>query len=500
VPAVQSVETQAAPEVQPVQPVQMQLPGVQSVQMQSQVPHPPREQARRKGVRLKNAALFPKPVTAESAQAGEERPESKPDSTPVAPVVEVPQVPKEDPRIKERKAQFQSAVLLGRTQGFARNMMLHFWKMSKGGLGWLPHSDDCDDLGYRTAMRDTDTPSPGETWRFPRKDRNVVDNSPASWRRDTGKSSKSKGGANHEKLKPGANAYRVLKATTREAELSRDTRSLLNKICPENRDRIIERLAQTRLDCVEEMEIVINIIFDKVTNDPHYCETYVDMIHALHKAYPQFPPAEEGAQPCTFRRMLVNTCQDKFEGMTDAVQEGMSEEVLAMEPEERKEYLLKSKRSAMATMKFIGHLFVRQLLAAAVIKTVVGDLLNGEPPELQVEYALELLQAVGKVFDGTEKDKAQLTIILNRLNDLKSMKGADGKQCLSKRVQFMIDDLADLRSNGWKGRGFKEEAKTKDTVREEAEREEHQAAAASQVAASRQGGNRGGNRGYGRGH
>merc|ERR1719487_1130659 len=102
-------------------------------------------------------------------------------------------------------------------------------------------------------------------------------------------------------------------------------------------------------------------------------------------------------------------------------------------------------------MKFIGHLFVRQLLAAAVIKTVVGDLLNGEPPELQVEYALELLQAVGKVFDGTEKDKAQLTIILNRLNDLKSMKGADGKQCLSKRVQFMIDDLADLRSNGWKG-------------------------------------------------
>merc|ERR1712070_449911 len=95
-----------------------------------------------------------------------------------------------------------------------------------------------------------------------------------------------------------------------------------------------------------------------------------------------------------------------------------------MEPEELKEFLIKQKRSALATMKFIGHLFLRQLLAAAVIRQVVGDLLNNEPPELQVEYALELLQAVGPRFEETEKDKHQLSIILDRLNALKVMKGA----------------------------------------------------------------------------
>jgi len=181
-----------------------------------------------------------------------------------------------------------------------------------------------------------------------------------------------------------------------------------------------------------------------------------------------------GAQPTTFRRMLVNTCQDKFEDMMIAEEtDEQREKKEKMDPEELKEYMIKQKRSALATMKFIGHLFLRQLLAAAVIRQVVGDLLNNEPPELQVEYALELLQAVGPRFEETEKDKHQLSIILDRLNALKVMKGADGKACLSKRVQFQIQDLVDLRANKWKGRGFKETAKTMDEVREQAEAEEH---------------------------
>merc|ERR1719453_2759598 len=105
----------------------------------------------------------------------------------------------------------------------------------------------------------------------------------------------------------------------------------------------------------------------------------------------------------------------------------------AKDEQEIKEFLIKQKRASIATMKFIGYLFLRQLLAAAVIRQVVGDLLNNEPPEMQVEYALELLQVVGKKFEETDKDKHQLSIILDRLNALKTMKGADGKSVLSKR-------------------------------------------------------------------
>merc|ERR1719478_1727677 len=127
-------------------------------------------------------------------------------------------------------------------------------------------------------------------------------------------------------------------------------------------------------------------------------------------------------------------------------------------------------------MKFIGYLFVRQLLAAAVIRRVVGDLLCEVPPELQVEYALELLQAVGKQFDSTERDRAQLTIILDRLNTLKTTKGPDGKPIMSKRVQFQVQDLVDLRSKKWVKKQYVQEAKLKEEVREDAEREEQAAA------------------------
>merc|ERR1712106_481933 len=266
------------------------------------------------------------------------------------------------------------------------------------------------------ALRDQESPSPMETWRLPRKDRGgVPDSSPASWR--TGGSKSGKGGSkpkDKDTLKPGLNAYKIQKAATREAELQRDVRALLNKICPENKERIIDRIAQIQLDSVDEMRIVINIIFHKVCDDPHYCETYVDMIHALNKAYPEFPPEEEGSgSPATFRRMLVNTCQDKFEEMLSKLEdEEDGEKPEKMDADDLITAILRKKRNAMATMKFIGNLFVRQLLAAAVIRRVIGDLLDGEPPEMQVEYALELVAAVGRQFENTEKDKAQITIIL----------------------------------------------------------------------------------------
>jgi len=276
-------------------------------------------------------------------------------------------------------------------------------------------------------------------------------------------------------LRPSPKAYKISSATTRQAELQRETRSLLNKICPENREKIIEQLIQTRLGSVEEMEIVINIIFCKVTNDPHYCETYVDMICALSKAYPEFPPQNEGEAPIDFRRMLVNTCQAKFEDMLSKVEEDATDVMLPAALANLQEILLKQKCAAMATMKFVGHLYVRQLVAAPVIARVAGELLEGSPAELQVEYVLELLRAVGWQFDSTKKNEARLSSVLVRLTCLKTMKSGDRKPYLSRRLQFQIQDLLDLRANGWEKKAFKEEAKTLDSLREDQAREDAQA-------------------------
>eukprot|EP00438_Fugacium_kawagutii_P016826 Skav203785 [mRNA] locus=scaffold206:431933:438994:+ [translate_table: standard] len=104
---------------------------------------------------------------------------------------------------------------------------------------------------------------------------------------------------------PSKNAYKMKEASGRMEELQRNARSLLNKICPDNLGVIVDQLASIKLHKAEELECVIRIIFKKALAEPHYCETYADMVFALKERYPQFPPENEGQNefenmPATF--------------------------------------------------------------------------------------------------------------------------------------------------------------------------------------------------------
>jgi hypothetical protein len=45
---------------------------------------------------------------------------------------------------------------------------------------------------------------------------------------------------------------------------------------------------------------------------------YADLCSDLEKQLPSFPPAEGETKPITFKRILLNTCQDEFEAAADA--------------------------------------------------------------------------------------------------------------------------------------------------------------------------------------
>merc|ERR1712242_343439 len=51
------------------------------------------------------------------------------------------------------------------------------------------------------------------------------------------------------------------------------------------------------------------------------------------------------------------------------------------------------------------------------------------------------------------------------MGELKRATAPDGKPCFSKRVQFQIQDLLDLRQSGWRKKMFKETAKTTSEIR-----------------------------------
>jgi hypothetical protein len=270
--------------------------------------------------------------------------------------------------------------------------------------------------------------------------------------------------------------YKITDAKDREEDIERRVRALLNKICPDNLKTIVDRLAGVDLHKAEELEHVIKIIFSKALAEPHYCETYADMVFSLRTRYPEFPPEHEGEKAHSFTRILLNTCQTEFENLPTSF-EPTEEEKQRHSPDELRLEIGRKKGKVLANMKFIGNLFLRQLLAVKVIGQVVHDLIGIKDAPIEehmIECVCELLQAIGFSLDNTPQGKILVTQFLHRLMDLKKeVDPATKTNVFSKRIQFRIQDLIDLRGSNWQKKMFKETAKTKDEVKKDAARDAH---------------------------
>lgn len=287
-------------------------------------------------------------------------------------------------------------------------------------------------------------------------------------------------------MTPSANAYRAApgKEKSHVEDLKRSLNSLLNKICPENVATIGNRVAEVEVRNVEELEMVISIFFAKALAEPHYCETYADLVFVLKTAFPEFPNPE-GSKPVTFKSTLLDICQREFEAMPTSFKPTKEDEE-KFGKEEIEFRRKKAKDRVLANMKFIGHLFLRQLLSAKVIGSVIQELTlcnraQEVPQEHVIECACELLTNIGYTLDAMPAGAHALTQVCGRLKELKGRKGENGKLVLSKRVQFQIQDLLDIRSAGWAKKTFKTSAKTKEEIRLEQSRELAAAAKGKEV-------------------
>jgi len=55
-------------------------------------------------------------------------------------------------------------------------------------------------------------------------------------------------------------------------------------------------------------------VFENAVEQPTYCAMYADLCLKLADELPSFPPPAGTDKPVTFRQILLNTCQDEFEG------------------------------------------------------------------------------------------------------------------------------------------------------------------------------------------
>jgi len=281
-------------------------------------------------------------------------------------------------------------------------------------------------------------------------------------------------------------AYRMRPATAepppRMQQLRRQVMSHLNKVCPENVPVIVERIAQTELLSADDLEVVVSLVFDRALAEPHYCETYADMVFALRARLPEFPDPD-GGKPVSVKSALLNVCQGEFESLPEQLAKIESEAAECSDREEADFRRKKRKGRIVANMRLIGHLFLRRLLSVRIVEQILLDLAgcrivadgaaeSSLPEDGAIECVCELLSSVGFTLESNPVCKHIVSQVCGRLLDLRQRKTATGRDAYCKRIQYLMQDLLDTRAAGWKKTVFKSSAKTKDEIRDE-QRSEH---------------------------
>ena len=185
------------------------------------------------------------------------------------------------------------------------------------------------------------------------------------------------------------------------------------------------------------------------------------MCVSLSKALPEFPPVEGEDKPLTFRRVLLNTCQEEFEG---AAQARAALESITDAPE-REAAERKVKLRTLGNIRLIGELYKAKMIVERILHSCIGELLGKpktDPPEENIEALVNLLVTVGKELDASPRSQTFMEAYFARLLQLSTSKK------LASRLRFLCRDIIDLRKNNWVPRREKLQAKKLDQVRADA--------------------------------
>ncbi|GAB2270875.1 hypothetical protein Dimus_005740 [Dionaea muscipula] len=260
--------------------------------------------------------------------------------------------------------------------------------------------------------------------------------------------------------------YEVGKVTDEEQAKQRTLKSILNKLTPQNFEKLFEKVKEVNIDNAVTLTGVISQIFDKALIEPTFCQMYADF--CCHLAS-ELPDLSVDYEKITFKRLLLNKCQVEFERGEREEEEANKadgEGELKQSDEEREEKRLKARRRMLGNIRLIGELYKKRMLTERImhecIKKLFGQYHN--PDEEDIEALCKLMSTIGEMIDdpkAKEHMDAYFDIMAKLANNTE----------LSSRVRFMLKDAIDLRKNKWQQRRKVEGPKKIDEVHRDAAQE-----------------------------
>lgn len=245
----------------------------------------------------------------------------------------------------------------------------------------------------------------------------------------------------------------------------RRVRGILNKLTPEKFDKLSLELLNVGIDSPTVLKGVILLIFDKALEEPKYSNLYAQLCHRLCEDVPNFEPSNTTIS--SFRRLLLNKCQDEFENRSKAT-EAFDKKDGPLTEEESEQYHL-AKEKMLGNIKFIGELGKLEMLHEGILHKCIQQLLEKKKQTQfrdmaeDLECLCKIISTVGPRLDS-QRAKAWIDQYFSRI------KLYANNEELPSRIRFMLQDLIELRDNEWKPRRVASEngPKTITAIRQEA--------------------------------
>jgi len=282
-----------------------------------------------------------------------------------------------------------------------------------------------------------------------------------------------------EQLKRSDNAW----SRKRELDDSRTlkvklVRSILNKLTLEKFERLYEQIRSVGISDQETLEGIVSEIFEKALLEPSFSPMYAQLCFQLSKDTQAM--LQEIKSERDFRQILLAKCREEFHtsAANDNIEEfkkNLVEEKGDLDEEEIADALRKAKRRMLGNIRFIGELFLKEkMISEKVIRShCIESLLKlaaDKKEEDVIESLCKLVSTVGRA----------LSLRHGPIDDyFKSLARIGDDTSLSSRLRFMIQDVLDLKQNGWQPRVKAAEAKKISEIHADMQKEETRKAQAA---------------------
>lgn len=254
---------------------------------------------------------------------------------------------------------------------------------------------------------------------------------------------------------------REVNEETTEALIKR-ARGMLNKLTPQNFDKISKQFSEIDIKTEEKLRRMIELIFDKAVDEPAFCEQYAKLCQAM--ATITVRPDDESDKMVKFNTLLLERCQNCFE--TDKYKDlNLEERMKAIEEctdKDRREQMIEEldhekrmvRKRSLGNIKLIGALYKNDRLKSEIMDLCIDSLLINDDED-SYECLCSLLKSIGEKFEKSLRNRQKFNEQMRTLEKIVK----EGR--IASRIKFMIMDVLEMRRDGWRARKLQEVTKPK---------------------------------------